>query len=391
MLEKAIDNCRAVVFVSTTLSRKLGDARKKELPYIKNKDIQNAPPEYKQHGYKLLPKKYKKARIEYVVEGYSQIKTANDSWINEFFDGFERATLPVEVAVQLNELFDSHTLIQDDLSVTRDDEEKKRWQAEADRTQAENERLKRQLEEKQKVLEAQSLAQRKTANTTNQEQSEYPTLSNYNKKEFDIEGTVLTNYIRKNKKGEVKIPQGVTRIDDFAFSECSGLTSITIPNSVTSIGDWAFSECSGLTSITIPDSVASIGEQAFYDCSRLTSITISNSVTLIGEGAFCGCSGLTSITIPYSVTSIGDDAFRDCSGLTSITVPNSVKSIGKDAFSYCSGLTSITIPNSVKSIGKDAFWGCSGLTSVTLPAKFRFAINKAFKREKKHIHFEFLK
>lgn len=44
-----------------------------------------------------------------------------------------------------------------------------------------------------------------------------------------------------------------------------------IPDSVTSIGDWAFSDCRGLTSITIPDSMTSIGSFAFEDCNGLTS------------------------------------------------------------------------------------------------------------------------
>ena len=52
--------------------------------------------------------------------------------------------------------------------------------------------------------------------------------------------------------------------------------------SVTSIGIYAFSDCSGLTSVTIPNSVTSIGECAFWACSGLTSVTIGNSVTSIG-------------------------------------------------------------------------------------------------------------
>ena len=95
----------------------------------------------------------------------------------------------------------------------------------------------------------------------------------------------------------ITIPNSVTSIGSSAFENCTGLTSIIvatgnanydsrdncnaiietatntlvagckntlIPNSVTSIGDYAFSDCTGLKSITIPNSVTSIGEWAFY-------------------------------------------------------------------------------------------------------------------------------
>ena len=173
-------------------------------------------------------------------------------------------------------------------------------------------------------------------------------------------------YINEVLQGAIVIPDGTEKIGDWAFSGCSGLTSVVIPDSVNSIGDGAFYGCSGLTSVTIGNGVTSIGDGAFYGCSGLTSVTIGNSVTSISYEAFYGCSGLTSVTIPDSATSIGYKAFWGCSGLTSVTIPDSVTSIGTWAFVDCSSLTNITIPNSVTSIGWRAFWGCSGLTSVTI-------------------------
>ena len=174
------------------------------------------------------------------------------------------------------------------------------------------------------------------------------------------------------------IPSSVTSIGEGVFYGCSGLTSLTIPSGVTSISNFAFEGCSGLTSLTIPSSVTSIGGEAFHGCSGLTSLTIPSGVTWIGFYVFAGCSGLTSLTIPSGVTSIDNGAFYCCSGLTSLTIPSSVTSIGSAAFYGCSGLTSLTIPSSVTSIGEQTFSGCSGLISLTIPSGVTSIGNYAF-------------
>jgi hypothetical protein len=177
----------------------------------------------------------------------------------------------------------------------------------------------------------------------------------------------------KRYKGNVEIPPSViyegetykvTSIGDYAFSFCTGLTSITIPNSVTSIGEGAFSGCSGLTSISIPNTVTSISGSAFSGCSGLTSVTIPNSVTSISGSAFSGCTGLTSITIPNSVTSIVHYAFSGCTGLTSVTIPNSVTNIDYYAFQNCNNISSVTIGEKVNKISMGAFTNCQQLTDV---------------------------
>ena len=125
-------------------------------------------------------------------------------------------------------------------------------------------------------------------------------------------------------EGNIVIPDGVTLIPSHAFSNLTGITSVTIPDSVTSIGSYAFYNCSSLTSVTIGNGVTSIGYWAFYGCSSLTSVTIPDSVTSIGQYAFCDCSGLQSVTIGNGVTRIEDYAFYGCSDLTSATFKNTL-------------------------------------------------------------------
>jgi hypothetical protein len=210
---------------------------------------------------------------------------------------------------------------------------------------------------------------------------------------------------------------GGNGIGDYAFWNCSGLTSITIPNGVTNIGESAFLGCANLSSIKIPFVGATlngtsdthfgaifgaptysgnssyipsslktvsitggngIGPYAFWDCADLTSITIPNSVTSIGEYAFYNCGNLTSITIPNSVTSIGNYAFYGCSGLRYFSMPNAVTSIGNYAFYGCSGWTYLDIPSTVTSIGDYTFYGCSGLTYISIPSGVTSIGNYAF-------------
>ena len=79
---------------------------------------------------------------------------------------------------------------------------------------------------------------------------------------FDKALTTLTKY-PAGKNGSYAIPSSVTTIGMSAFSECSGLTSVTIPSSVTSIGNSAFSGCNGLHQAIFLGNAPSIGTSVF--------------------------------------------------------------------------------------------------------------------------------
>jgi len=206
----------------------------------------------------------------------------------------------------------------------------------------------------------------------------------------------------------VTIGNGVTRIGDYAFSRCTGLTSITIPDSVTSIGEGAFASCISLTGIRMPSSVSEWGDYScfygmnglwcttgpFEGCTSLTNAMIDHGVRTIPGGAFVCCTSLTNVAIPDSVTSIGARAFSGCTSLTSITIPNSVTEFElavvryisgyggrciSEAFAGCTSLTNVVISDTVTSIWGGAFEGCTGLTSITIPDSVTSIGDRAFR------------
>ncbi len=66
---------------------------------------------------------------------------------------------------------------------------------------------------------------------------------------FDKEKTTLLCYPIGKKQTVYEIPEGVTKIEDTAFSTCTSLRGVGIPKSVTGIDDYAFHMCDSLTDV----------------------------------------------------------------------------------------------------------------------------------------------
>ena len=111
---------------------------------------------------------------------------------------------------------------------------------------------------------------------------------------------------------------------------------------VSKIRNYAFYNCSSLTSINFPE-VTTIGSSAFYGCSSLVTASFPKA-TSIGSGAFRLCDKLVTTSFP-EVTSISPYAFYDCVKLTTASFPKAT-SISAQAFRYCYNLKSLYLTGS---------------------------------------------
>ncbi|MCL2476581.1 leucine-rich repeat domain-containing protein [Candidatus Bathycorpusculum sp.] len=109
--------------------------------------------------------------------------------------------------------------------------------------------------------------------------------------------------------GTIKIPNGVTTIEEKTFHVCSHLIEIHIPSGVDTIKRHAFFGCTNLTEIHIPDSVTTIKERSFYWCRSLTEIHIPNNITTIENEAFGECEQLAIVHLPNKNINIAKNAF----------------------------------------------------------------------------------
>ena len=182
-----------------------------------------------------------------------------------------------------------------------------------------------------------------------------------------------------NRITSLTLPSKLKQINPYTFRYMRSLQSIVLPDSVKSIGTYAFYDCDALHTVQMGNKVTSIGERAFYDCDALRTINLSEALDTLGTYAFYSCDYLTDpITIPAGIRTMPEYAFRDCTRLQGVTFNEGLTHIGNLAFYNCDGLTELSFPQSLNYIGSESFRNCDGLTTVTLPTQMKTLYNYAF-------------
>ena len=134
---------------------------------------------------------------------------------------------------------------------------------------------------------------------------------------FSKDGKTLIYYPLNRQGTEYTVPDGTETIGANAFRDHQRLETVTLPISVKFIEDYAFSGCGKLSSVT-GEGLVSIGKCAFFGCQRLSSFTAGDSLTSIGSFAFVSTPMLKTIRLSESVQMDPDAVYFDSNGPTLI-------------------------------------------------------------------------
>ncbi len=182
---------------------------------------------------------------------------------------------------------------------------------------------------------------------------------------FDDAETSKQWYIGENTITKVIIPEGVEKINSYAFANLTGLEEIVLPSTMQSIEYGAFYGCTALEKITFSgeNNLQIISQHAFENCNLQGTIELS-AICVISDYAFAGNQELEGIQLSDTLLSIGEYAFAGCKKLKDVTIEASKVKYGGYAFTGCESLESFYVNAAV--LPEGMFYECDNLKTVSI-------------------------
>ncbi len=182
---------------------------------------------------------------------------------------------------------------------------------------------------------------------------------------FDDDETSKAWFIGDNTITKVVIPEGVKKINCYAFANLTALEEIVLPSTMESIEYGAFYGCTSLKTITFSgeNNLKIISQNAFENCDLRGTIDLA-SICVISDYAFAGNRKLEGVKLSKSLLSVGQYAFAACEKLSDITVESDKVKYGAYAFTDCESLKEFRVNSAV--LPEGMFYECTSLTQVTV-------------------------
>ena len=182
---------------------------------------------------------------------------------------------------------------------------------------------------------------------------------------FDDAETSKQWYIGDNTITKVVLPEGIEKINQYAFANLTSLEEIVLPSTLESIEYGAFYGCSSLEKITFSgeNNLKIVSQSAFEGCDLQGTIDLS-SVCVISNYAFAGNQNLEGVTTGDALLSIGEYAFAGCEKLSDVTITAAKVKYGPYAFTGCEALEEFYVNAAV--LPEGMFYEAENLQKVTV-------------------------
>ena len=182
---------------------------------------------------------------------------------------------------------------------------------------------------------------------------------------FDDAETSKQWYIGDATISKVVIPEGVEKINAYAFANLTALEEIELPSTLEFIEYGAFYGCSSLQKISFSgeNNLKVVNQSAFENCDLKGKLELS-SICMISPYAFAGNQKLEAVITGDSLLSVGSYAFAGCKKLDTVTITAPKVKYGSYAFTGCESLKSFYVNGAV--LPEGMFYECHGMESVTV-------------------------
>ncbi len=182
---------------------------------------------------------------------------------------------------------------------------------------------------------------------------------------FDDSETLKSWFIGDNTITKVILPEGIEKINAYAFANLTALEEVVLPSTLEAIEYGAFMGCTSLKKITFSDkdNLKIISQNAFEGCALSGSLKL-DSICVISDSAFAGNRKLEEVILPKTLLSVGKYAFAGCEKLSSVKIAAKKVKYGEYSFNGCKSLTEFYVNSAV--LPRAMFYDCSSLTKVTI-------------------------
>ena len=182
---------------------------------------------------------------------------------------------------------------------------------------------------------------------------------------FDDAETSKQWFIGDNTITHVVIPEGIEKINAYAFANLTALEEVELPSTLTAIEYGAFYGCSNLKKLTFSseNNLQIVNQSAFEGCNLQGTLDLS-AVCVISNYAFAGNQELKGVVTSDSLLSIGQYAFAGCKKLENVTITAPKVKYGAYAFTGCKALQDFYVNAAV--LPEGMFFECESLQTVTI-------------------------